>query len=106
MATPARQLTHAVRDLLTLKGWLVWRNGASAMRVGDRFFKTGQPGLPDLMAVKYFPGGLKFLACEIKAGRDTVKPNQQAMLDALAAHGAIVIIARTVADVAQAVEGL
>ena len=98
--TPAQQLTHAIKDYLTLKGWLVWKNSAGARKIeGGRFVKWGQVGLPDIMAIRKSV----ILACKVKAGKDRLSPEQQAWLDALAAHGAISVVARNVDDVMKAI---
>ena len=99
MARPGRQLINSVRDYLRLKRWLVWTNSAGAVKVGDRFVRFSEVGLPDIMAIRHTANGLEFLACECKAGKDRIRPAQQAWLDAIAAHGGIVIVARSVADV-------
>lgn len=92
---PAVALTKAIRDVLTLHGWYVWKNGASAISIGGRFVRTGTVGLPDLMALK----NRTLLAVEVKAGRDTVKPEQAETMMQLKTHGAIVVVARSVDDV-------
>lgn len=102
MAKPAQQLTKAIRDYLTLKGWLVWRNSGGAFKIGDRFVRMGEAGLPDLMATRQG----RCLAIEVKASKgDRVRPAQQAWLDALGAHGWKTVVARDVEDVVKALAG-
>ena len=97
---PAVALTKAIRAMLAMHGWYSWKNGASAMKIGDRFVRTGTPGLPDIMAVK----AGKLLCVEVKAGRDTVKPIQADVLGILASYGATVIVARSAGDVLEFLE--
>ena len=67
---------------------------------GEHFVVMGTVGLPDLMAFKQG----RLLACEVKYGKDRVSEKQQAWLDSLSAHGAIVCVARCLDDVLQALK--
>ena len=100
MAKPARQLTLAVETLLQFNGWLVWKNGASALRIGDRFVRTGTAGVPDLMACR----GGQLLCVEIKAGKDRLSAAQSDWLLKAKQHGAIVIVAHHIEDVSTYLE--
>lgn len=100
--TPAQKLTKTIRNYLTLKGWLVWKNSGGAFRVGERFVRMGEKkGLPDLMATRL---GC-CLAIEIKASKgDRVSPEQQAWLDALSVHHWRCIVAHNLDDVIEVIE--
>jgi len=103
MAKPAQTLTRAIRRYLQLAGWLTWRNSGGLVRVGgDRFARFGETGIPDIMA--YRKGRL--LCIEVKATKsDRLSTVQQAWLDALGAHGAICIVARSMDDLVKELEG-
>ena len=94
-ANPAKPLTKAIRSVLELHGWIVWKNGAGGVKIGTRFVCWGTPGMTDLACCK--KGVTVFV--EIKAGRDSLSKIQSDMHDALRRHGARVIVARSVADV-------
>lgn len=110
MGKPAQQLTKAIRDYLTLNGWFVWRGGSTASRNKDGgFYITGQPGSPDLYAIKcdnnWIDMRVDIVGIEVKAGKDRVSPMQLAFHQSFAKHGGQIIVARTLQDVISALGG-
>lgn len=95
--TAATDLTNAIRIALSLDGHFVCRANVGRFRMADgRWFDTGLPvGFSDLFgftidAVPFF--------IEVKAGRDRLRPEQDAFLDAMTARGALAGVARSVED--------
>ena len=100
MSTPSRDLEHAIRDYLTLKRWLVWKNSAGIIGRGGRLFKAGTVGLPDLMALR----DGRLLCIEVKAGKDTLRDDQVRWLADAEKHGALTVVARSLQDVIDRLE--
>ena len=69
-----RQLTRAIVELATLRGWMVHHTADS------RSLRTHHPGLPDLLMVK----GGRAIAAELKVGRRKPTEAQLSWLEALA----------------------
>lgn len=94
--TPAQNLSRAVTQLLTLKGWFVFRVGSTAGRnsKGD-WYRTGTVGAPDLVCVK----GKSYMLLELKAGKDVQSDAQKSFeIKVLAVDGHYEII-RSIDDV-------
>jgi len=72
------------------------------MKIGDRFIKFQEAGLPDLMAVKRG----QLLCVEVKAGKDRLSPAQTEWLIQAKQHGAIVCVANCVEDVQVIIESV
>jgi hypothetical protein len=97
MGKPAQVLTRIIRNYLALNGWLTWCNRSGCTKIGDRFIKFQEAGLPDIMAVK----GGRLLCVEVKAGKDRLSPAQVSFLDLARVHGALVCVAHSLEDVQQ-----
>ena len=112
MGKPAANLTNAIRDYLTLKGWLVWRNQSGGVRKGKHFVRLQATGIPDLMATKGI-SGVPYavrplcLAIEVKATKgEAVSDAQNGWLHSLACAGWHPIVARSLDDVINATKDL
>jgi hypothetical protein len=90
----AQCLTREVRHFLELQKWLVWANRSGCAKIGERFVKFQEAGLPDLMALR---DGF-VIAIEIKAGKDQMRPAQEAWADEFIRHGGRYFIVRTLND--------
>jgi len=74
----------------------VERMNSGAAKVGGRFIRFGWPGCSDVI------GQLRdgrFLACEIKAAKGRVRPEQQVFLDRVRAGAGVAFVARDLRDV-------
>lgn len=88
--------------LLTLsaRGILAWANNTGALRDrSDRLVRYGCSGSHDILGV--MPGG-RAIGVEVKVGRDQLRPNQRAFHAAFAQRGGLSIVAKSVADLEQA----
>lgn len=107
MGEAASQLSNAIRDYLTLTGWMVCKNmsGVSRDRVGNHF-QLGEKGRADMEAWKpRREGGVHLLMIEVKT-TDALRPSQKLWLERAAKHGAICVIAKSSFDVEQIAGGL
>lgn len=111
MGKPAQALTAAVVNYLTAMGAMCWKNGVGSFRIHDpkqpegyRFAKMGTTGMPDVMAIwrpRNLPkdGRVFFLAIEIKANTDTLRPEQKQFLENVQQHGGVSLVIRDLSEV-------
>ena len=97
-ATPAASLTRACLGFLALRGALAWRNNTTG--VWDPTTKRmrtfqGLKGVADILAV--LPGG-RFLAVEVKAGKDKPSADQRAFLEGVQRNGGLALVVRDVRE--------
>jgi hypothetical protein len=71
---PERAAQRAIVQLLSQVGCRVWVLGTTRPR-GDFRGTCQSPGLPDLIA--HLPGGGGVLFVEVKAGKNTLRPEQR-----------------------------
>lgn len=93
----ANQITAALRLRIceAYPGSIVLRvNGMAGRTTRGHFVRSVEPGTSDLL-VLLAPYGL-YVAIEVKAGADRLRPAQKTFLDAVNHGGGIGIIARTV----------
>lgn len=88
---PESRLVSSIREMLDQDGWYTWKNHGGPYMAA---------GLPDIMGLK----DGRFLAVEAKMPGRTATPTQTRTLARLAERGAIVVVAYSVADVADAIE--
>jgi Holliday junction resolvase len=86
--TDHAKLEAQILDYLRLCGWKAWKTHNGKHRPAD-------PGIPDIMGIR---GGL-LLAVEVKAGKDTLREEQNSFLRELIDAGAAICIARSLEDV-------
>jgi hypothetical protein len=70
---------------------MVWQNNTGALTSGTRFIRYGLPGSSDILGLT--PNG-RFIACECKVKRDTVKPLQEAFGNCIQARGGLFAVVR------------
>ena len=90
---------HALR-ILDLKGFHVWRqNNGGVYDPVKKVFRANSstPGIPDILGFHRKTGVI--IACEIKAGRDTLSDEQEAFLQAVRDAGGIALVIRTMDDI-------
>jgi predicted RecB family endonuclease len=108
--TPGTRLVNAIMLALSDAGCLVWRNTTGQAYQGRVIHNDGRQvtlaesrvivfglcvGSADIIGIT--PDG-RFLAVEVKAGKDTIKPEQQRFIDAVQAFGGCAGFARSVQD--------
>jgi VRR-NUC domain len=85
---------------LRARGVMAWKAGTGAVRAEykgrSRFVRFGVPGQPDILGV--LPGG-RALAIEVKTAKGVLTPAQRVFLAAISEHGALTLVARSVAEV-------
>ena len=99
--TAATDLSNAIRLALSQDGHFICRANVGKFKMADlRWFDTGLPkGFSDLFGNR--AGDAKAFYIEVKAGRDRLRPDQQAFLEAMRERGAIAGVARSVDDARQ-----
>ena len=78
--------------------WAERMNSGAAL-IGDRFVRFGFPGCPDVL------GQLRdgrVLACEVKAAKGRLRPEQSIFLDRVRGAGGMAFVARNCNDVLRA----
>lgn len=76
---------------------LCWKNNSGALKDNqDRLVRYGLKGSTDILAC--IKG--RFVAVEVKVGRDRLRPAQKTFAEAVARNNGVVILARSVEDVA------
>lgn len=99
-------LTKAAIELLTMRGFLAWRqnNHATYDRVKGCFRAfAGRKGVPDVCAVA--PTG-QFWGVEIKVGKDKLRPGQIEFREELIKRGGVYVAVKTIDDLISQLEGL
>jgi len=95
---PEAAALHEVLLALRNHPLVAWveRQNSGAAKVGNRFIRFGWPGCSDVI------GQLRdgrFLACEVKAPKGRVRPEQQVFLDRVRAGAGVAFVARDLRDV-------
>lgn len=99
-APSANALTAQALRILDMKGFHVWRqnNGGVYDPVKKVFRRNSStPGISDILGFHKTTG--RILAAEIKAGKDKLRPEQEAFLAAVNAAGGIAVVIRTGDDI-------
>ena len=107
-------LTKPILDYLAMRGIMAWRNNSGARvfaytskrtgKTSNQFFRWGGlPGASDIFAI-LGPTG-RFLAIETKRAGEKPTDAQEAFLQAVEAAGGLGIVAWTLDDVHEAIEG-
>ena len=90
------ELVNRILAYLSPMG-LCWSNNTGALKDGNgRLVRYGLKGSADILAC--IKG--RFVAIEVKVGRDRLRPVQKAFAEAVARNGGVVILARSLEDVA------
>jgi hypothetical protein len=90
----ANTLTQQALTVLKLNGWVVWRNNNLAVK-GRAFI--GRVGVPDIIGFNKKDG--RFIAVEIKVGRDKLSPEQKLFLEYVNKAGGVGIECRCIEDI-------
>ena len=94
----ANDLTKLVRELLEFHGHTVWRGNAGYVR---KNVKLAPSGTPDLIG--YGPHG-RFVAFEIKVGKDAVRESQAEWMTAALEKGVFARVIRSLEDIEEAIK--
>jgi hypothetical protein len=87
----ANETTRAILFYLASRGAFVWRNNVGMLRDrNDRPVRYGLIGSSDVLGC--IAG--KFIAVEIKTGRDKLRPAQEQFLDEIRCRGGIALVVR------------
>lgn len=89
LPTPEHLLTNAIRGILNAAGIWHFKHWGGPM---------GTTGVPDIIGCHKG----RFIAIEVKAGKNAVSPAQKAFLEAITRAGGIGIVARSIDDVIDA----
>lgn len=101
----ANALTKHSLRVLSLKGYHVWRqNNAGVYDPGLKRFRANSstPGISDVIGFHRKTG--RFIACEIKAGKDRLSDEQIEFLKNVNESGGIGIVVRTIDDLEKFME--
>jgi hypothetical protein len=95
----ANQTTKAVIALLSGIGYIVWRNNTTGIwDAKKQVFRKhhGRVGIPDVIGYQKKTG--RFIAVEIKAGKDKLSPEQDFFIKEVNRFGGIAMVVRSVDD--------
>lgn len=81
----------------------IWRQNTGAARIGSRFVRFGLPGQADLQGIIAPSGRALFIEC--KSARGVQSEVQRVFERFVVKHGAIYVLARTLRDVEEALDG-
>jgi len=98
-AISANALTRHALRVLDLKGFHVWRqnNGAVYDPVKKVFRRNSStPGISDIIGFHRKTG--QFIACEIKAGKDKLSPEQEVFLAGVKRAGGVALVIRAIGE--------
>ena len=98
--SPANCLTKAVIQLLTLRGFHVWRqNNGGVWDPTRQMFRANSstPGISDVLGYHLATG--RIAAVEVKAGKDKLSPDQTAFLAGIQRAGGFACCGRDVGQV-------
>jgi hypothetical protein len=98
---PEAEVLRQCLRLLELRGIPHWRNNTGGVRRGKRYVAFGTPGAPDVMGI--LAGG-RLLCLECKGTTGRLSAAQKAWLKRAEAAGALVVVARSVEDLAEALD--
>jgi len=94
----ANDLTHIVQRLATKLGARLFRNNSGRYRTeSGRWVQFGVPPKGGSDLIGWMPGG-RFVAVEVKVGRDKLSDEQAAFLAAVTKAGGVAGVVRTVED--------
>lgn len=94
-------LTQQALKVLTMKGYNVWRQPShSCYDPKKKVFRANgiKRGISDIIGFKFTDGSAKFIAVEIKNGKDKVSLEQQQFIDDVIKAGGKAIVLRKIED--------
>lgn len=98
--TSANALTQEAIRVLTLKGYVVWRcQTVGVWDVTKRVFRrnSATKGVSDIIGFKKGEGA-RFVAIEVKVGKDKLSPEQVTFLESVEKAGGIALVIRNSDD--------
>jgi hypothetical protein len=96
MAARHSALVNACIAYVQARGGMATRLQAGRVRVGGRWVHMSKSGWPDVIGL--IPPVGRFLAVEVKVGRDTLSPVQRTTHEELQRRGALVVTIRDIKD--------
>jgi hypothetical protein len=96
----ANDLTKNALRILDLKGYHVWRqNNGGVYDPTLKVFRANSStrGVSDILGFHRKTG--QFLACEVKAGKDQLRPEQELFLENVKKAGGLALVIRTNDDI-------
>lgn len=104
--TATNSLTHAIIRYLNYNGFKAWRNGNHAVfsRKRNAFMKnpTTMLGVSDIIGIQKHTG--RFIAIEIKIGKDSLSEAQKLFISDVIAFGGIAFVAKNFEDFEQKIK--
>ena len=98
--TNANQLAAYAVKVFQQAGWVAWRQNNTAICDKGQFRRfVGLKGVSDVIGFHATTG--RFLACEIKVGRDRLSPDQEQFLSAVVRAGGVGLVVRHADDLKQ-----
>ena len=103
--TNANTATKEILAFLAVSGFKAWRNNTTGVydpkkQIFRKF--AGLKGVADILGLQKSTG--RFLAVEVKVGKDKLSPEQIRFLEDVKKGGGIAIVASCAGDVAKALE--
>ena len=101
----ANELTKAVISYLNSTGFFVWRNNTTGVYdVKKQVFRKnhGLNGVSDIIGIQKKTG--RFIAVEIKAGKDKLSPQQEYFLNRVKKSGGLACEVREIKDLIEYLE--
>lgn len=80
----------------------LWAQNTGAAKFGKQLVRFGTPGVADIIGIVAWSG--RFLAIEVKVGKDRMSDKQEAFREMVQKFGGIHIIGRSVEQVMQELE--
>jgi hypothetical protein len=96
-----RDILRAILRYLKVMQIPAWRQSTGATTISGRFLRFGKTGMSDIIGI--LPGG-KFLAIEVKNGKNSLTEKQRQFLQLICSFGGVGIVARSVEDVVKTIE--
>lgn len=100
MKSKETDLVRACLAFLEVRGIYAWRNNSGAVKTDNRFIRYGKVGSCDILGI--LDDG-RFLGIECKVGKRKTTMPQEEFMYAICSRGGVAFVARTIDDVADAI---
>lgn len=103
----ANALTQQAIKVLSLCGFHVWRQnngGIYDAKIGGYRRNSSTPGISDIIGLHKKTG--KFIACEIKVGKDKLSPFQERFLEVVKKSGGVAMVIKTTDELDELLKNL
>lgn len=95
--TKTNETTRDILKFLFTVGVFAWRHNVLPIPLpGGGFRPGGKSGIPDIIGV--LPDGGRFFGCEIKTGRDKLRPEQEGFHTTARKLGAVILVVKDFND--------